>query len=124
MTIKRLPDNWQAQLEQRAEPAEPAAPAKAGPLHYGFLAALGLAVVGACVGEMAGCMRGRVMQHCTVLRQYGFMQLSRACRLPAAFILGHLRLAFSLPPHARPCSAGRHGGCATVLLGQWLRHLR
>lgn len=51
VTFRRLPANWQAQMEQRAEPAEPAAPAKAGPLHYAFLAALGLAVAGACVGE-------------------------------------------------------------------------
>ena len=73
MTFKRLPANWQAQLEQRAEPAAPAAPAKAGPLHYSFLAALGLAVVGACVGELAGCTRGTVMQRCTELRQLCFV---------------------------------------------------
>lgn len=47
---------------------------------------------------------------------------SRACRLPAAFMMDNC--AISIPPLARPRSAGRHGGGATVLLGQWLRHLR
>lgn len=50
VTFRRLPAKW-AQMEKHAEPAAPATPAKAGLLHHGFLAALALAVAGACVGE-------------------------------------------------------------------------
>ncbi|PRW33179.1 hypothetical protein C2E21_7763 [Chlorella sorokiniana] len=62
VTFERLPANWQAQLAKSAEPAEPAAPTKAGPLHYCFLAVLGLAVAGACVA-LGGT--AAVQQYCS-----------------------------------------------------------
>jgi len=87
VTFKRLPANWQAQLEQRAAPAEPAEPAKAGPLHYGFLAALGLSVAGACVGESA---------ETALLQQQGTPGYRRASAAHAAYVV-QLLLAPLLP---------------------------
>lgn len=58
---KRLPANWQAKADaaqQAAEAAEGDAAAE-GPLRLAFLAALALALVGACVGESQGHARSR-----------------------------------------------------------------
>lgn len=96
VTFKRLPANWQAKLAE-PEPAEAAAPSTAGPLHYSFLAALALAVAGACVGERGGGQR----------------KLVRARRGPPAGVKAHaaiprrLRMHAPLTPPPRPARLQR-----------------
>lgn len=115
VTFRRLPPNWQAKLEEPAEPAGAAAPSKAGPLHYAFLAALALAVAGACVGEREGGRAAAAWgsEH----RPAAGVKKRGPCH---SGVQTRARLT---PPSLPACSAGRHSGCPAVLLHKWLHHL-